>query len=142
MGDAAPAGDGGALGPAASLVEEPRRADGQRPEPLAAALDLGRFACKELRPLCPVPEAGRGLLDTLRTREVRLPGGNRRELQARTGGRGGVGRVEAHAALARTALLQEYVHRTRQMYGIRLLMGCEVKRVPSSSVISAFENIT
>ena len=59
MGDAAPAGDGGALGPAASLVEEPRRADGQRPESLAAALDLGRFACKELRPLCLVPETGR-----------------------------------------------------------------------------------
>ena len=68
MGDAAPAGDGGALGPAASLVEEPRRADGQRLEPLAAALDLGRFACKELRPVCAVSETGRRLLI-----ETRLP---------------------------------------------------------------------
>ena len=68
MGDAAPAGDGGALGPAASLVEEPRRADGQRLEPLAAALDLGRFACKELWPVCAVSETGRRLLI-----ETRLP---------------------------------------------------------------------
>ena len=30
MGDAAPAGDGDALGPAASLVEESRQSDGQR----------------------------------------------------------------------------------------------------------------
>lgn len=30
MGDTAPAGDGDALGPAASLVEESRQSDGQR----------------------------------------------------------------------------------------------------------------
>jgi hypothetical protein len=38
MGDAAPAGDGG----------KPCQSDGQRLESLTAALDLGRFACKEL----------------------------------------------------------------------------------------------
>lgn len=68
MGDAAPAGDGGALGPAASLVEEPSQSDGQRLESLATALDLGRFACKELRTVCAVPETGRRLLI-----ETRLP---------------------------------------------------------------------
>ena len=54
-------------------------------------LSDGRLAQRlSPRPLCPVPEAGRGLLDTLRTREVRLPGGNRRELQAWAGSRGGM----------------------------------------------------